>query len=142
MEEASGAALDDFVSAPAVIISSWLQKFFPTSERDLSTGQLNALQAQVLFSLCDFCCSVRLSTGGLAGLAGLQSRRRLVLTDASISRGPMRGPLDCCTKLCAVSALLSQEAAAELWNRFKPCGAGHVSMCSSPGVGTGCHTWC
>ena len=120
MEEASGAALDDFVSAPAVIISSWLQKFFPTSEKDLSTGQLNALQAQVLPSLCEFCCSVRLSTGGLAVLAGLQRRLRLVLTDASISRGLMRGPLDCCTKLCAVPALMSPGAAAELWTCFKP----------------------
>ena len=114
MEEASGAALDDFVSAPAVIISSWLQKFFPTSEKDLSTGQLNALQAQVLPSLSEFCCSVRLSTGGLAVLAGLQRRLRLVLTDASISRA-----VECCTKLCAAQTLLSQEGAAELWNRFK-----------------------
>ena len=38
------------MSAPAVIISSWLHKFFPTVEKDLSINQLNALQAQVLLS--------------------------------------------------------------------------------------------
>ena len=47
MDEAPGAPLDDFVSAPAVIITSYIQKWFPDSERDLTVNQLNGLQAQV-----------------------------------------------------------------------------------------------
>ena len=52
MEECPGSAMDDFVSAPAVIITSWLQKWFPDTEDTLSNNQLNGLQAQVLLAVC------------------------------------------------------------------------------------------
>ena len=51
MEESANSAMDDFVSAPAVIISSWLHKWFPETEDTLTNNQLNGLQAQVLLSV-------------------------------------------------------------------------------------------
>ena len=45
-ESGEGGLLDDFVSAPAVIISNYVRKWFPVTSK-LTNAELNALQAHV-----------------------------------------------------------------------------------------------